>query len=694
VEMFDKYDQCGNLARVYYKTTIKRRMDCYHVDGPEYQPIDRDLKLLTRFFYEQQETPAVVRICETYWLVLRPTKIYYEGQLMLTPNFFIHRKKDAKYKKIISRVSQDAEGTASDPYAMMKTARYLRSVVNLEMKEIRNCTYYNFPFYFEMMLEYMEKHAPMDSFVAQNVNDTITDIETTHIQFVPNLTLPGFQVNGVLPGSPPLLPLVYFCFGLELTKKSRRFVENLAKFCEAFGDEHSVTFTPLARKDKFGFLELYLIVKKSVQRLLEEGYDPDGEVIRGRPAWHESFGGFMNTGGAQPTFFTKCGEASHYYSYYAAPEDIVSLVIEEISKLRLDNEAECENGFEKLESFQGGTPSSIDKLRDLDGFTYVRKSSSSFSDNGMPSLIRQAKFMMMMNHKHRGLYPDVYSLEIAPDYVYYDMEYIGPSLNEAIQAKGDFHFLFTGLDRLLEKIWMMVGKDVRVLSLEESKHQFMNYYHRRVVPRIEEAKASSEILREILEQPFFSINGVKVANVYLKVLEIIDKIEEKQYSSFLPLFLVPFFHRDMNSENILVSKKNAEDFILIDCSGECLDEDGDFTWQELAPDLGKLCFGFAGYNSIIRDDFAIEELGRNEFTLSLGKRTRLDIVEGLLKFYECHPRLVEISNSLECHFFDRVKFNVIISFLADLKYRKTEEGKIANILQSSLLCYEMNLLNL
>jgi len=247
--------------------------------------------------------------------------------------------------------------------------------------------------------------------------------------------------------------------------------------------------------------------------------------------------------------------------------------------------------------------------------------------------------------------------------------------------------VLAGLGKLFTRLWKGVGS-IHCLDHEESVSQFHTYYVGRVVPRLEEAKRVSTVLKTMLEKPSFTINGEEIPNVYQTVLSLF----ESKNNLFYPRFLVPFVHRDLNPENILIRQHDrgdskAGDFVLIDCSSECIDKNGKRSFQELAPDFGKLCFGFCGYSSIIINDYELIECG-NTFSLSLGKHTNIELVKKILTFLEEHEFFSAIYN-LEPAFINRVKFNIIISFLADLKYRESDKSKLANLLQASFIAHMM-----
>jgi len=218
------------------------------------------------------------------------------------------------------------------------------------------------------------------------------------------------------------------------------------------------------------------------------------------------------------------------------------------------------------------------------------------------------------------------------------------------------------------------------------------------IHRLEAVKQTSPIIKNLLEKSQFVINGELIPNVYQNVLKLFSS-DYNEDNTLYPKFLIPFIHRDLNPENILVRKFNrgddskSGDFVLIDCCGEGFDKMGNRTFQELAVEFGKICFGFAGYNSIIYDDFQLENNGKMDgsFNLNLGENTNIQLVEKIINFVENHRFYLDEIKQLDAHFIRRIKLLIIISFLADLKYRNSDNGKIANLLQASVVSHKMKL---
>jgi len=252
-----------------------------------------------------------------------------------------------------------------------------------------------------------------------------------------------------------------------------------------------------------------------------------------------------------------------------------------------------------------------------------------------------------------------------------------------------------GLDKIFYCLW--TGIEPRILNFQESIQQFNQYYKERVISRLEEAKQISPVIKSTLEKSEFIINGEIIPNVYPKLIKLFSMEDNHP---LYPKFLIPFFHRDLNPENILVrtyprGDSQPGDLVLIDCSGDSFDKMGNRSFQELAVEFGKLCFGFGGYNSIIYDDFQLIENKLDSsgvgYQLHFGNHTNIPLVEKIIHFIENHRIYLEEIRRLEPNFIRRIKFLMIISFLADLKYRITESSKLANLLQASVLSHKMNI---
>lgn len=278
-----------------------------------------DLATITRFYPSLPNSqPTIIPLNGMNFIVQSPTKPYFFGQKVITPDFTLHRAtQEAQRKNLLLCKTRDDSMVFFDTAPVVALKNYNDAVFANERALRENDLFLNKTQYFVEMIEYLSHCSTVGDTIVQNSLETSSDKNTPHLQFIPgNVPLPLFSRSShALEGSehryldwylPTLItPVDTGSAGWQSQVKS------LQDACQTLLENQHISTTPVFRSGEYNTVYIYLIFKP-------DGSNMAPEVLQLAPGWLESCGIFIeNT--AKAGAFNEQG-ADTYYSAYAPPE--------------------------------------------------------------------------------------------------------------------------------------------------------------------------------------------------------------------------------------------------------------------------------------------------------------------------------------------------------------------------------------
>lgn len=253
------------------------------------------------------------------YLVQAPTKPYFPNQLLITPDFTLHRRQEAAHQKNLLRcATRDDACLYVDPAPIIDLKHYddavHRKVLDGRRRGFPACTQD-----FAAMAEYLTQFAEAGDIVVQNSNDICSDKVIAHWQHIPH----GVSMPLLARPRTPLAGTDCARVDWELPTLSIRVntrrpgwdqaLTHLQDACTRLSVERSVTTTPVFQKLDDDCLRANVIFKLPKSAL-------STEKQHAAPGWLESCGIFIaHTPSA--VAYAMLGERAYYLAHACGDGD-------------------------------------------------------------------------------------------------------------------------------------------------------------------------------------------------------------------------------------------------------------------------------------------------------------------------------------------------------------------------------------
>lgn len=326
----------------------------------------------------------------------------------------------------------------------------------------------------------------------------------------------------------------------------------------------------------------------------------------------------------------------------------------------------------------------------------VRKSASSDNvfSNGLAHVKGEFEHYMSLSRSNPELsriFPKVLGdgtlVEKDGSRYYFDMEYVGESIPDLIQASLlPWETLEHGFREMWSTLWTYgYNPSLCRLSDSESRHElFSQFYIETLEDRIDTIKkhnasflsssGSSLKINELLYRPFFTINNIDYKNPLMQLLK--DKaLFEYEFAPYVTSMCI---HGELNPGNTAFRDKTMFAFDPHPPGGT----------QQPSYDLGKFLMGLSGFSDIIQSNFELSySESKFSFRFLLPTRSSFELSSKFINFIKTDDVFKPLREA-EPNLVNRVSFISMYQLLRDMVYRaeKKEPNKlVANLLLASIL---------
>lgn len=280
--------------------------------------------------YYGHSTRAIQLLGRPY-LVQAPTKPYFPDQLLITPDFTLHRRQEAAHQKNLLRcATRDDACLYVDPAPIIDLKRY-DDTVHSQALDGRRQAFPPCTLDFAAMAEYLTRFAEAGDLVVQNSNDRCSDKVIAHWQHIPH----GVSLPLLARPRTPLAGTDCARVDWKLPTLSTRVdmrrpgwdqaLVHLQDVCTRLSAERSATTTPVFQKVDEDCVRANVIFKLHTSALSTENQ-------RAAPGWLESCGIFIAHTPSAVAYAT-LGETAYYLGHACGDGD--ALLAEVVRQARL-----------------------------------------------------------------------------------------------------------------------------------------------------------------------------------------------------------------------------------------------------------------------------------------------------------------------------------------------------------------------
>lgn len=309
-----------SFAEKVFQSPRQRLLDQLNIDVIKQSPKTTDkssqLDTVLRFYTrDEQSQIRKIELNGQPFIEQQPTKPYFLGQKIITPDFTIHRvqEQQQRNKLLLSQIRDDS-AVPFNKQAILDLKTYNDEVYNQESKIRQGDKFLNEARYFIPMVEYLTNFGEIKDILVQNSLETSSDENTPHFQLIPNNVRLPLLYQQTLPSNNETCKWInWFLPTLRIEIDSARADWQqqallIQDTCQKLSADKHISTTSIFQYMGDRQVSMYLIFKNDEFRLTPE-------QLKQSPGWLESSGIFIsNTSKAE--LFTHQG-AEQYYAPYA-----------------------------------------------------------------------------------------------------------------------------------------------------------------------------------------------------------------------------------------------------------------------------------------------------------------------------------------------------------------------------------------
>lgn len=307
-----------DFAEKVLQSPRKRLLDSLGIDENKvtrHIQLNAKLETLTRFYSRDAGLqPKKFTLNGRPFIEQEPTKPYFVGQKIITPDFTLYRTAQEQQKQnlLLCKTRDDSELYFNQaPITELKV--YNDDIFAKESMLRSNDNFLNKTQYVTEMIEYLTYYSQPGDILVQNSLETSSDRNTPHLQFIPgDVPLPLFYRSSQVLKYGECQQLDWYLPTLTMLIDSRQYdwkvrAKQIQTVCQNLLVHQHISTTPVFKYQGDGMVSIYLIFK-------QDGRDLAPEILQQAPGWLESCGIFIANTQKAATFST-LGAAQYYNSY-------------------------------------------------------------------------------------------------------------------------------------------------------------------------------------------------------------------------------------------------------------------------------------------------------------------------------------------------------------------------------------------
>ncbi|EJD6402343.1 MULTISPECIES: hypothetical protein [Providencia] len=309
------------FAEKVFQSPKQRLFDQWGIDNTCQSYTDKctQLDTIVRFYFrDQQSQLKKIELNGQPFIEQQPTKPYFLGQKVITPDFTIHRAQEQQQKNtLLQSKTRDDCALYFNKQPILDLQTYNDQVYKQESQIRQGNNFLNEAKYFIPMVEYLTHFGQIKDLLVQNSLECSSDENTPHFQFIPHdVKLPLLQQKTLPSDNEKYKWVDWFlptlCIEMDSAKVDWQEQTLLIQdFCQKLSGEKHISTTSVFQHLGDRQVNMYLIFKNDESRLTPE-------QLKQSPGWLESCGVFI-TDTPKATLFTHQG-AEQYYAPYGELE--------------------------------------------------------------------------------------------------------------------------------------------------------------------------------------------------------------------------------------------------------------------------------------------------------------------------------------------------------------------------------------
>jgi len=297
----------------------KRLLDKLGIDDSDktgsHTRLHTEMESLTRFYPNDAEfEPKRITLNGKPFIEQEPTRPYFAGQKIITPDFTTHRAaQEQQRKNLLLCKTRDDSALYFNQTPIIELKKYNEDVFAKEKALRAGENFLNKTQYFTPMVEYLTQFSKAGDILVQNSFETSSDKNTPHLQFIPgDIPLPLFYQSFQVLTDDKYQQVDWHLPTLAVTVNSRQHdwreqTERVQTMCQELLANQHISTTPVLRNLGNGLIKMYLVFK-------QDGSDLAAEIMQQAPGWLESCGIFISNTPKAVTF-TTLGTVQYYAPY-------------------------------------------------------------------------------------------------------------------------------------------------------------------------------------------------------------------------------------------------------------------------------------------------------------------------------------------------------------------------------------------
>lgn len=308
-----------DFAEKVLQAPRKRLLDKLGIDDgnktDRHAQLYTELESLTRFYPNNaQFEPKRITLNGEPFIEQEPTRPYFAGQKVITPDFTTHRvPQEQQRNNLLLCKTRDDSALYFNQTPIIELKTYNDDVFAKESALRAGDNFLNKTQYFTEMVEYLTYFSKAGDILVQNSLETSSDKNTPHLQFIPgDIPLPLFYQSSQVLTDGKYQQVDWHLPTLAVTVDSRQHdwraqTELVQTVCQALLANQHISTTPVFRNLGDGLTKMYLIFK-------QDDSDQAAEIMQHAPGWLESCGIFISNTPKANTF-TTLGAVQYYAPY-------------------------------------------------------------------------------------------------------------------------------------------------------------------------------------------------------------------------------------------------------------------------------------------------------------------------------------------------------------------------------------------
>lgn len=280
-----------------------------------------EMEIITRFYPRDTQTYLKkIELNDQPFIEQEPTKPYFFGQKVITPDFTLHRTDQERQRKnLLLCRTRDDNLLYFNQAPITELQKHNNEVFIKELIMRSDGSFQNKTQYFHAMIDYLTNFGQPGDILVQNSLEVSTDMNTPHLQFIPgDVPLPLFSQPSQPFADSGHQYIDWYLPTLVITVDSRQpnwqtQVEQIQTICQQLLENQHISTTPLLRYLGDAQTAMFLIFKQNCNHMNPK------DVLEQAPGWLESSGIFI-ANSSKAEILTRKG-AELYYSEYAADRD-------------------------------------------------------------------------------------------------------------------------------------------------------------------------------------------------------------------------------------------------------------------------------------------------------------------------------------------------------------------------------------